>query len=170
MSMTAKQRRALMSSATPEWYTPDSLHTRIVAFLGGDVYDPCAKPAHAPIGLAGRENGLAATWRGHVFLNPPYGRGIGAWIRKAITEPLDEAILLIPARTDTRWFQPLFDHTILFIRGRLHFSEGGPATFPSVLVYIGPRREAFASAFADLGRVTTCQPVVRLATLWEVTA
>ena len=171
MVMTQPQRRALMSSASPEWYTPQWLHARALEFLGGEVYDPCAKPAEtAPVGLAERANGLTTTWRGRVFCNPPYGRGIGAWVRKALTEPLDEAILLTPARTDAKWFQPLFDHTILFVRGRLHFSEGGRATFPSALVYIGPRREAFAVAFADLGRVTTCEPAPSLHGLWEVTA
>ena len=166
---TSRQRAALMSSASVEWYTPEWLHQRALAFLGGEVYDPCAKPAQTSVGLAGRANGLATTWRGRVFLNPPYGRGIGVWVRKALTEPLDEAILLVPARTDTAWFQPLFNHSILFICGRLHFSEGGPATFPSALVYIGRRREAFASAFADLGRVTTFQ-VTSACGLWEVTA
>lgn len=171
MTMTTTQRAALLSSASPEWYTPQWLHARALAFLGGEVYDPCAKPETSmPAGLAERANGLAAPWSGRVFLNPPYGRGINAWIRKALTEPLDEAILLIPARTDTAWFQPLFDHTILFIRGRLHFSEGGPATFPSALVYIGSRREAFIATFADLGRVTTCEPAPSLYGLWEVTA
>lgn len=165
MSMTRQQRTALMSSATPEWYTPSWLHERISAFLGAEMYDPCAQPSEQVIGLAGRENGLSVAWRGRVFCNPPYGRGIGAWIRKALTEPLDEVILLVPARTDTAWFQPLFDHTILFIRGRLYFSEGGRATFPSALVYIGPRRDAFTSAFCDLGRIAHCNPV-QIHDLW----
>ena len=167
MSMSAATRATLMSSASVEWYTPEWLHSRALAFLGGEVYDPCAKPAQASVGLAGRANGLAVPWRGRVFLNPPYGRAIGAWVRKAVTEPVDELILLVPVRTDARWFQPLFDHTILFIRGRLHFSEGGPATFGSALVYLGPRREAFISAFADLGRVTTFQAArSNVPTLW----
>lgn len=174
MGMTKVQRAAVMSSASPEWYTPVELYARLTAFLGAGMYDPCARPASRPGGLAGRENGLAAPWHGRVFCNPPYGRAIGAWIRKALSEPTDELILLVPARTDTAWFAPLFAHTILFIRGRLHFHkpEGGraPATFPSALVYIGPRREAFAAAFADLGRVTTYEPVPSIHGLWEVTA
>ena len=175
--MNRTQRAALMSSASPEWYTPGWLHARALAFLGGEVYDPCAPPADpsdAIIGLAGRTNGLAATWHGRVFLNPPYGRSISQWTRKALTEPIDEAVLLVPARTDTTWFQPLFDHTILFIRGRLYFAqqgrEGGRATFPSALVYIGSRGETFAAAFADLGRIARCAPASRQPDLWEVTA
>ena len=160
MAATHKRLAALMSSASVEWYTPSALYQRISAFLGPEMFDPCACPAtDAPVGLAGRENGLAVPWRGRVFINPPYGRSIGAWIRKALTEPYDEAILLVPARTDTRWFNPLFAHTILFIRGRLYFSEGGPATFPSALVYIGPRARAFAETFGDLGSVMQAMPL-----------
>ena len=175
MVMTQPQRRALMSSTSPEWYTPVELYARLSAFLGAGMYDPCARPASRPTGLAERENGLAVPWQGRVFCNPPYGRAIGAWIRKALSEPVDELILLVPARTDTAWFAPLFAHTVLFIRGRLHFHkpEGGraPATFPSALIYIGPRPDAFAEAFGDLGPVMwTQQPRRQAHGLWEVTA
>jgi site-specific DNA-methyltransferase (adenine-specific) len=87
-----------------------------------------------------------------VYVNPPYGRVIGRWIVKAMTEPVDELILLVPARTDTAWFQPLYDHAICFIRGRLRFSGAREnAPFPCALVYRGPRPDAFAQAFSHRG-------------------
>ncbi len=46
-------------------------------------------------------------WEGKVFINPPYGRSIGLWVRKAFEESARGALVvcLLPARTDTRWWQ-----------------------------------------------------------------
>lgn len=142
------KHKALETSASDRWFTPPDLLSEIQTFLGGDYYDPCpAREAGERI-----DSGLWQTWRGRVFVNPPYGRVIGRWIVKAMTEPVDELVLLVPARTDTAWFQPLYDHTICFIRGRLRFSGSKEnAPFPCALVYRGPRVEAFCAAFAHRG-------------------
>lgn len=72
------------------------------------------------------------------MMNPPYGKGIGDWIKKAIESASDgtTVVCLIPARTDTRWFHKYCVHgEIRFIAGRLKF--GGSkvnAPFPSMLV------------------------------------
>lgn len=63
------------------------------------------------------------------------------------------AILLVPARTDTQWFKPLFAprYAFAFITGRLHFNEAdNGATFPSVLVYAGPSVDRFYAIFDDI--------------------
>jgi hypothetical protein len=87
-------------------------------------------------------------------VNPPYGRVIGSWVGKALTDPVDELVLLVPARTDARWFVPLFEHAICFLRGRLRFSGSlSNAPFPSALVYRGPRQEAFVGAFRHRGAI-----------------
>lgn len=143
--------RSLFSSETCQWETPRDLLADIERFLG-DYFDPCpftdgAFPAF---------DGLRVSWGSHVYCNPPYGRAIGRWTRKAIDEfrtgDTYEAILLLPARTDTAWMQPLLTFPICFIRGHLHFGGAGHgAPFPSALVYLGPRAEAFARAFAQWG-------------------
>lgn len=139
--------RALTTSKSAQWYTPPDLLAEIRAFMG-DYYDPC------PADPKARENGLAVIWHGRVFCNPPYGREIGAWIRKAMTEPVEEIILLVPARTDAAWFQSLFGHSICFIRGRLKFSGATEnAPFPNALVYRGSRGAAFTQAFAHRGAI-----------------
>lgn len=84
---------------------------------------------------------------GSVFCNPPYGRALGAWVRKAYEEAQagTTVVLLIPARTDTAYFHDYIygKAEIRFLRGRLHFEdEDGnrfpPAPFPSmVVVYNG---------------------------------
>jgi len=144
---------ALLSSASMYWNTPPDLAQEIAAFLGGIDLDPCPDAAQQiPAVHHALGDGLAIAWHGKVFVNPPYGRTIGAWVRKALTSSASEVVLLLPARTDTQWFQPLFDHAICFVRGRLHFSGAAAgAPFPSALVYIGPRSSAFLQAFQQRG-------------------
>lgn len=147
--LTKAQQKGMHSSKSYEWYTPPDLLKEIAAFLG-DYYDPCPE-------YRGRDqinNGLAPIWQGSVYVNPPYGRGVEKWIRKFTLDPVDEIILLVPARTETAWFAPLYDHTICFIRGRLKFSGSKDnAPFPSALVYRGPRPDEFASTFAHRGAI-----------------
>lgn len=97
--------------------------------------------------------GLDISWRGHglVWLNPPYGRGLRRWTRKARQEfehagaaDADALVMLVPARTDTAWWHedvlPLAS-AILFLRGRLTFvGAAAPAPFPSALVFRGGLR------------------------------
>ena len=91
------------------------------------------------------ENGLEQDWRGNVFCNPPYGREISQWVKKAYDESLNNTngviVLLIPARTDTRyWHDYIFNKAseIRFLKGRLKFELNGaskqPAPFPSAVV------------------------------------
>jgi hypothetical protein len=146
------------SSATDKWKTPDDLMGEIMAFLG-TFYDPCpAEPDHDAFALP--------CWPGRVYMNPPYGRNIiDRWIARALREATEELIMLIPARTDTRWFQPLFvaADAMCFVRGRLHFSgHEDAAPFPSVLVYCGPRADVFAAAFGHRGAVMARRAPERL--------
>jgi len=89
------------------------------------------------------DDALTKDWKGVIWLNPPYGRVIGRFIKKAH----DEAILhratvvaLVPARTDTSyWHDYIFGKAeVRFLRGRLKFLVGGeakgPAPFPSAVV------------------------------------
>ncbi len=86
--------------------------------------------------------GLRKTGGGYVvFCNPPYGRKIYDWVKKCYEEsqkPNTTVVLLIPARTDTRYFHEFIYHKakeIRFIKGRLKFggSKAG-APFPSMVV------------------------------------
>ena len=69
-------------------------------------------------------------------MNPPYGREIGWWVRKA-AECGVTAVCLLPARTDTAWFHDYIygKAEIRFIRGRLKFGNSkNSAPFPSMIV------------------------------------
>jgi len=66
--------------------------------------------------------------KGNLFLNPPYGRSLKKWVKKASETSLDEnqkLVMLIPARTDTSyWHDYIFDKAeIHFLRGRLKFEK-----------------------------------------------
>ena len=75
-----------------------------------------------------------------VFCNPPYGKEISKWVEKAYREGHKDntlVVLLIPARTDTRYFHDYILHRaeIRFVKGRLKFGDGkNGAPFPSMVV------------------------------------
>lgn len=150
------------SSNSAEWYTPPEIIERVVSALGSIDVDPCCNPGKptVPAKTVYREadNGLEREWRGRVYMNPPYGDAIGEWAEKLVNEYArgitTEAIALIPARVDTQWFDLFHEFAVCFIHGRLKFSgSDNSAPFPSAIVYLGPNRDAFYSAFDDLGRI-----------------
>jgi len=152
----------LMSSATPEWYTPRHIIDRVARVFGAIDLDPCSNSHEAPNVPAlhhftAADDGLAQIWHGRVYMNPPYGDEIPAWVERLIRayqeSEIAEAIALLPARTDTAWFQPLYDYALCFVRGRLRFSNSeNSAPFPSVVAYLGPDFDLFRNQFEDIGR------------------
>lgn len=137
----------LISSKSMEWRTPDELFDRLNLEFRF-VLDAAATPTSAKCSkfFSPEMDGLSQSWNvaGAVFCNPPYGRQIGNWVRKAYAESRLAAypiVLLIPARTDTSYFHDYIygKAEIRFIRGRLKFTdeqgrEFGPAPFPSMVV------------------------------------
>jgi site-specific DNA-methyltransferase (adenine-specific) len=82
-----------------------------------------------------------------VFCNPPYSQ-IGRWVEKAFYEGQKDntvVVMLIPARTDTRWFHNFILHRseVRLLKGRLHFSGAkNSAPFPSmVVIFRGAERK-----------------------------
>jgi site-specific DNA-methyltransferase (adenine-specific) len=74
-----------------------------------------------------------------VFCNPPYSR-IGEWVEKAYRESRKDntvVVLLIPSRTDTRYFHNFIYQRaeIRFVRGRIKFGDSkNSAPFPSMVI------------------------------------
>jgi len=100
------------------------------------------------------DDSLTKDWhelKGNLFLNPPYGRELKKWVKKAYEESLKKTdgciVLLIPARTDTSyWHDFIFGKAqIKFLRGRLKFELNGEAKdsapFPSAIVIYGKNKE-----------------------------
>lgn len=149
-----------MSDATG-WLTPRLILDLALATLGAIDLDPCSNSHENPRVPAAThyteaDDGLSRPWHGRVFLNPPYGRTIGDWVDKLATEfhagRVDEAIALVPARTDTAWWRALPARLICFTSGRLTFSDHDtPAPFPSAVVYLGAGPGSFVRHFSALG-------------------
>lgn len=76
-------------------------------------------------------------------MNPPYGREIGAWMKKADEAAMSgtTVVCLVPARTDTKWWhEHAIHHEVRFIRGRLKFGDAkSNAPFPSAVVVMRPK-------------------------------
>lgn len=135
--------QVVWSSDKTDWGTPVDLFERLHAKYRF-TYDPASRHTNhlcgtystvdgtygtgvlgEPVQLTD-EDGLSASWQGHrIFLNPPYGREIGDWVRKAAEESQGSALVvaLLPVRTGTRWWRewvvPYAD--IEYLPGRLTF-------------------------------------------------
>ena len=116
-----------------EWRTPPELFDALDSEFDFAL-DPCATPENALCEhyFTEAQNGLEQDWWpfGHVFMNPPYGREIAAWTRKAREEVARGALVvgLLPASTDLRWWHedvmPAAAE-LRFLRGRVRFITGG---------------------------------------------
>ena len=135
------------SSATDQWETPDWLFRKLDQVYGFDL-DVCALPENAKCQqfYGPEQNGLEQDWKGVCWMNPPYGRAIKDWMRKAYESANHGAtvVCLVPARTDTAWWHDYaVKGEITFLRGRLKFGDAkSNAPFPSAIVVFRPRHGA----------------------------
>ena len=132
----------MFSSKTDEWYTPLDFYEQLDEEFHFNL-DPCATDENHKCEkyFTKETDGLLQKWGGwRVFCNPPYGRVIGEWVKKAYQEskqPNTLVVMLLPARTDTRWFHDYIygKAEIRFVKGRLRFGGcDNPAPFPSMIV------------------------------------
>lgn len=116
----------VFSKKSDNWKTPTLLYN---SYMKSGYFDPC--PYNSEF------DGLQIDWQQKNFVNPPYSK-IKEFVNKAIEEHKKgkHVVLLIPARTDTKYFIKLVNYGsyIRFITGRLHFNESGSAPFPSCLI------------------------------------
>jgi phage N-6-adenine-methyltransferase len=135
--------QGLMSSKTAMWATPQWLFDTLNSHYQFTL-DVCATKENAKCKnyFSPEQDGLRQPWKGICWMNPPYGKEIKKWVKKAYESSLEEALVvaLLPARTDTAWFWEYVYHKarIEFIRGRLRFGDGkGAAPFPSMIAIWG---------------------------------
>lgn len=127
----------MWSSKTDLWATPQGFFDELNKEFAFTT-DVCAIPENAKCDrfFSPEVNGLEQEWTGVCWCNPPYGREIGKWVKKAY-ESACTVVALLPARTDTKWFHEYIygKAEIRFVKGRLKF--GGVSTnapFPSMVV------------------------------------
>lgn len=130
----------MFSSKTDLWATPQYFFDKLDNEFHFTL-DVCATPENAKCEryYTKKEDGLFQKWEGVVWCNPPYGRQIAEWVEKAYIEHTHGAtvVMLLPARTDTKWFHDyIYPYAeIRFVRGRLKFGNStNSAPFPSMIV------------------------------------
>ena len=142
---------ALLSSKKMDWCTPNDLFNDLNAefnfVLDAAVTDKTAK---CNAYFTPENDALSQSWDkgGAVFCNPPYGKEIKKWVKKAYDESLagvGPIVLLIPARTDTSYFHDFIwgKAEVRSLRGRIKFTDddgntSDPAPFPSMVVVYRP--------------------------------
>ena len=125
-------------STTDQWATPQWFFDELDKEFNFNL-DPCADSTNHKCDkyFTKEQNGLEMDWGGYtVYCNPPYGREIGRWVKKA-AESGTTVVMLLPARTDTKWFHEYIygKAEVRFIKGRLKFGDSkNSAPFPSMVV------------------------------------
>lgn len=120
--------KGCFSHKTDDWRTPSDIYK---SYMDDGWIDPC--PFQASF------NGLEKDFHNaKLFVNPPYS-DISSWVDWCIKQWRNGCMfaLLVPARTDTKWFHKLLKlgvH-IKFFEGRLHFNDSkNGAPFPSIII------------------------------------
>lgn len=143
MTIDMASNKVMFTSEKDCWETPqwlfDELNEEFHFTLDVAATEDNAK---CPKFFTAAEDGLTRSWAGErVFCNPPYGRKVGEWVRKAYDERGSaDIVMLIPARTDTSYFHEYIwgKAEVRFIRARVSFTLGGEevgrAPFPSMVV------------------------------------
>ena len=130
-------------SKTDEWATPQYLFDEWDARYKFDLDAAASTLNHKCANWYGldhpdesRRDGLAQSWNAEAtWVNPPYGRVLNDWVGHA-AEQLGTVVMLLPARTDTRWFHNYcVDKKMTFIKGMVKFGGSAfGAPFPSMVV------------------------------------
>ena len=157
----------MFTSLSHEWQTPPEIFNPLNDEFGFTV-DAAATDENAllPRYWTKREDSIKQDWSGErIWCNPPYGRDQQLFVRKAAKLEAEVAVLLIPARTDTRiWHECIFPMAeIRFVKGRIQF-VGAPsgAPFPSAVVVWRKNVKQLKVTTVDYGRIKNSSPITNV--------
>lgn len=155
-----------------EWGTPAKFVNAARLVMGGLDLDPASSDIANQTVRASRyytkeQDGLKQDWTcKSMWLNPPYCKSGSVsnqetWTCKLIASyevgHVEQAVLLVNAATETRWFQRLYAYPICFKKGKIRFlNENGGKNGPTVgsaFVYFGPNDAKFVEIFSQFGPV-----------------
>ena len=130
--MDKNTQKVMFSSASNEWATPQAFFDKLNDIFGPFTLDAAASDENYKVATyyTQSDDSLSQDWSGNrVFLNPPYGRALKDWVQKAYEEGQKDdtvVVMLIPARTDTRYWHDyvMKADEIRFVRGRIKFGDG----------------------------------------------
>jgi phage N-6-adenine-methyltransferase len=134
----------MFSSNTDLWATPQSFFNKLNEEFKFDL-DVCANANNHKCETYFNQqiNGLKQKWTGTCWMNPPYGREIVKWVKKAYEESLKGStiVCLLPSRTDTKWWHDYcMKGEVRLVKGRLKFGDSkNSAPFPSAVVIFGEK-------------------------------
>jgi len=144
-----KKFKGLMTSLTCEYATPQWLYDELNKEFNF-LLDVCANKDNAKCYkfYTEKDDALNQSWVKPCWMNPPYGREIRKWVKKAWEESWyvcsgGRVVCLLPARTDTKWWHDyvMKADEIRFIKGRLKFNDSkNSAPFPSCIVIFGRKQ------------------------------
>jgi len=130
-----------------DWETPKDFFNTLNEEFNFDIDVAATKEnAKLPVYFTPEINGLGQSWKGVCWMNPPYNRDIGLWMKKAYEESQkgNRIVALIQGRsTDTIWWHNyvMKSDEIRFIKNRLHFSLNGNfarANISNVIIVFRP--------------------------------
>ena len=113
-------------SERDNWETPQKFFDMLDEEFGFTL-DVCAEDNTAKCEryYTKENDALSKEWEGVCWMNPPYGRGIGVWLKRAYetSQNGSTVVCLIPSRTDTKWWHEyvMKAYEIRFVKGRLKF-------------------------------------------------
>jgi hypothetical protein len=188
--MVALAKPFVRTSTSNEWYTPFQYVEAARLLMGTIDLDPASSSdanmtIRATVYYDAQANGLSVPWSGRVWLNPPYGTtngqsNQGIWTRRCIYEyqvgNVKEAILLITAATDMKWFQVLWNYPLCFVDHGIYFyrpqeNDEMKHGQGSCVAYLGHQEGRFTDIFRKFGpimrRVDKPCEIAPLS-LWEV--
>ncbi len=147
----------LLTSGYDSQRAPVELEALVNRFFGPDFIK--LEPHGA---LQNADEELHRSWSGPVFFFPPL-TGIKVWVSKLTNSyknrDVEEAIALVPNRSDDNDWMPLFDDCpVCHVRKQMAFVDGFtgeemPAPFANILCYLGDNVARFASHFDSFGPV-----------------
>ena len=129
----------IMQSGKMEWFTPAHVVAAARDALGGAIdLDPAScsranQTVRATKFFTKEDDGLAQDWRGTIWLNPPFTKGlVDRFISKLVTEPGVTAwVALTSNTTEARWAQKLFAHADVVCLPNERLSFYGPDAHPA---------------------------------------
>ena len=159
------------TTGNTEWFTPARYIEAARDVLGGIDLDPASceqaqETVQAATWYSQEQDGLIQDWRGRVFCNPPYARGvIDNFVRKLAyhveREDVHAYCILVNSACDTEWFHRLLDLSdmVCFTRGRIAFISPTDKTgkkkppLGQAFFYGGNAHDDFERAFTQFGTI-----------------
>jgi phage N-6-adenine-methyltransferase len=116
------------ASKSIEYSTPSAIVQPLIVEFDLQL-DVCAssKNHKLPNYFTINDNALNKQWHGNCWMNPPFDRNLGKWVKKAHHEAKQNGgtkVCLFPVRSNTSWWNEVCpDAEIRFINGEVNFND-----------------------------------------------